>query len=208
METLKDIFHKCKQEDINQAVASSGAAFASGFFIGGLISSKYTADAFIEANAKTQYVSQLEARRALNDAVIRDFCLRGTYWGLRLGAFVGIFGAMKLGLETHREKKDVFNIVSAGGMAGMISGAIKGVRSAAYGLVSASICSAVVGVGLQGLYWIENRARLEREKLDDIPKEIPEVTQHKELDPLEVALKKFEEAEKDLVDLRFAKYVD
>jgi hypothetical protein len=59
-----------------------------GFLVGGLISSKFTADRWKHENVDTKFVSQFHAQRTLNDVVLKNFVVKGCYWGARIGVFV------------------------------------------------------------------------------------------------------------------------
>ena len=62
-----------------------------GFFFGGGLSIRETADAFVEANRTTKFTSQYHMQGEMNTAVLRQFLLRGSRWGWRVGLFAGSF---------------------------------------------------------------------------------------------------------------------
>eukprot|EP00045_Choanoeca_perplexa_P003042 m.28377 g.28377 ORF g.28377 m.28377 type:complete len:130 (+) comp11832_c0_seq3:14-403(+) len=72
-------------------VSDTCLASLAGFVFGGGLSIRPTADAFIEANRTTKFTNKLHMQSELNTAVMNRFMVRGSYWGWRTGAFVGLF---------------------------------------------------------------------------------------------------------------------
>lgn len=99
MVLLLPSLHACWQrfgvsdEDAVRVLRSTLHGSVTGFAVGGFFSAAETAKQHIAANADTRYVSQKEAQRTLNDAVLKEFGRTGSRWGWRTGGFLGVFTA-------------------------------------------------------------------------------------------------------------------
>eukprot|EP00730_Choanoeca_flexa_P016011 TRINITY_DN7483_c0_g1_i2.p1 TRINITY_DN7483_c0_g1~~TRINITY_DN7483_c0_g1_i2.p1 ORF type:complete len:203 (+),score=43.42 TRINITY_DN7483_c0_g1_i2:87-695(+) len=158
-----------EDESVRKLVSDTCLASVAGFVFGGGLSIRQAADEFIAANKTTKFTNKYHMQGELNNAVLKRFMIRGSYWGWRTGAFVGMFNLMVQTLNHQRGKRDLWNVVAAGGTLGATFSIPNGPRAVAMGGLGAGALSLWFGLLLQGSWLLEgyvNKAKKEQEMLE------------------------------------------
>ncbi|KAL1495097.1 hypothetical protein ABEB36_010568 [Hypothenemus hampei] len=122
-----------------------------GFLLGGFLEGKNAYEKFMRNNEATSFVSSLEAKKKLQDAVIMGIGKGGFRWGTRLTFFCMSFVGISTVIQTYRNKYGILEYLSAGAISGWIYKFYQGPRGWVAGASVGSVLGLTCGLTSLGL---------------------------------------------------------
>ncbi|XP_013780940.1 RPII140-upstream gene protein-like [Limulus polyphemus] len=150
---MKDMFGNSSPE-MKMITSGVGMSLFIGACIGGTISSRNAVETFIRQNQATQFNTQLEAKRRLQDRLMLDMCRGAWKWGWRMALFTGSYMLFITSVGVYRNKTSVWEHIAAGVTCGTLWKAKMGLRAMAVGGLCGGSLGLFAGCLSVGVMWI------------------------------------------------------
>lgn len=149
MERIKKIFVSTPVEPISKELRMlltlMGTAGIAGFFVGGVMHTRYSIQKFIENNEATRFYSHYDAQKQLHVSLSSQFVKIGLKYAWRTALFTAIFGSIQLLLTTYYGEPSVWHYVAGGSTAGLLFKMSLGLRGSLAGFIVGGILGGIGG---------------------------------------------------------------